>query len=76
MKDAEMKRAIQRAEERKAKSPCIMAVVLANYNTLRMQPLENICNSLGLPESYRHQVRALLQVPEELRLLGFKITNS
>jgi hypothetical protein len=75
MKIQEMKRAIELAAERKCKSPGIAAVVLTNYNTLRIEPVEEVCRLLGLGESYKHQIRSLMQVPDELNQMGYTITK-
>ena len=72
----ELKRVIELAGDRKAKSPCTIAVVLAHYEYLRSSSALEICRELGLSDSYQHQIRALMQVPEELEALGFRLTNS
>ena len=73
MKTSDLRRLIDRASERKAKSQCTTAILIAYHAELVNDPPQEICRVLGLGESYKHQVRAAMQIPEELEALGFKV---
>lgn len=76
MKTSDLKLVIERAAVRKAKSPAMVAVIIAFQKELSGFEPSMICNVLGLPVSYVPQVRAAMQVNEELKHLGFQVTTN
>lgn len=79
MRTSELKRLLEKAGDRKAKSACLAAVLVCYHKELVKTPPLDLCRELGLPDSYKHTVRVGLQVQQELEQLGFEVnpaTNS
>lgn len=62
MEVSKIKEKLSVARDGNAFTANLMAAILANTTQFESVQPEEVCQSLGVPESYRHTVRTLLKV--------------
>jgi hypothetical protein len=72
----EIRAKISAAKGRREQYPYMIAAILVQEDRFKGTDPKTICDMLGVSESYKHQIRAILQVRAAVRDFGYDLTSS
>jgi len=64
---------VEDATDRKSKIAALIAVVIVSDDMFNGESATEICETFGMPSTYKHTMRSILKVREELHLLGYEV---